>query len=78
MRQGRAQPGVPAAPGDVSRQRARAVRDWSDAGPIPGDLDRAGGTVFTNRREIEIAASPAEAFAAMERIGGATGWYGTR
>jgi hypothetical protein len=53
-------------------------RDWSDAGPIPGDLDWAGGTVFTDRREIEIAASPAEAFAAVEPIGGATGWYGTR
>jgi uncharacterized protein YbjT (DUF2867 family) len=49
---------------------------WSDAGPIPGDPDWAGGTVFTDRREIEIAASAADAFAALSRIGGDTGWYG--
>jgi hypothetical protein len=50
--------------------------DWSDAGPIPGDPDWAGGTVFTDRRETEIAASPADVFAAVSRIGGTTGWYG--
>lgn len=49
---------------------------WSDAGPIPGDPDWAGGTVFTDRRAIEIAASAADAFAAVARIGGDTGWYG--
>ncbi len=50
--------------------------DWSDAGPIPGDPDWAGGTVFTDRRETEIAASPADVFATVSRIGGTTGWYG--
>jgi uncharacterized protein YbjT (DUF2867 family) len=49
---------------------------WSDAGPIPGDPDWAGGTVFTERHEIEVAASPTEVFAAVARVGGETGWYG--
>jgi uncharacterized protein YbjT (DUF2867 family) len=49
---------------------------WSDAGPIPGDPDWAGGTVFTDRREVEVAAGPADVFAVVSRIGGETGWYG--
>ncbi len=48
---------------------------WSDAGPIPGDPDWAGGTVFTDRREIEIKASPDIVFRALCRIGGGHGWY---
>jgi uncharacterized protein YbjT (DUF2867 family) len=49
---------------------------WFDAGRIPGDPDWAGGTVFTDRREVEVAASPDDVFAAVSRIGGETGWYG--
>ena len=49
---------------------------WSDAGSIPGDPDWAGGAVFTDRREVEVAASAADVFAAVSRIGGETGWYG--
>jgi uncharacterized protein YbjT (DUF2867 family) len=49
---------------------------WFDAGRIPGDPDWVGGTVFTDRREVEVAASPDDAFAAVSRIGGETGWYG--
>jgi uncharacterized protein YbjT (DUF2867 family) len=49
---------------------------WFDAGPIPGDPDWAGGTVFVDRREVEVAASPEEVFATISRIGGETGWYG--
>jgi uncharacterized protein YbjT (DUF2867 family)/uncharacterized protein YndB with AHSA1/START domain len=49
---------------------------WSDAGPIPGDPDWAGGTVFVERQQIEIAASPASAFRAVTQLGGDTGWYG--
>ena len=48
---------------------------WSDAGTIPGDPDWAGGTVFTDRREIEIKASPETVFRAVCRIGGGHGWY---
>ncbi len=49
---------------------------WTDAGPIPGDPDWAGGTTFVDRRKIEIDASPASVFRALCRIGGGNGWYG--
>jgi hypothetical protein len=49
---------------------------WFDAGPIPGDPDWAGGTVFVDRREVQVTASPDDVFATLSRIGGETGWYG--
>ena len=55
---------------------ARAVETrWSVAGPIPGDPPWAGGTVFSDRRSVEIDADPASVFAAVCRIGGGNGWY---
>jgi hypothetical protein len=36
---------------------------WSDAGRIAGDPDWAGGTVFVDRRQIEVSASPSWSFA---------------
>lgn len=48
---------------------------WSDAGPIPGDPDWAGGTTFHHSLEVEIAASPEAIFQAVCRIGGGNGWY---
>jgi len=48
---------------------------WTTAGAIPGDPDWAGGTTFTDHREIEIAAPPADVFRAVCRIGGGHGWY---
>jgi uncharacterized protein YbjT (DUF2867 family) len=60
----------------VGRLRGGAVEtSWSDAGPIPGDPDWAGGKVFEDRRETEIAADPEAVFAAVLRIGGGNGWY---
>lgn len=49
---------------------------WSDAGPIPGDPDWAGGTVFVDRRQVEVGATAAEVFLTLSRIGGQSGWYG--
>ncbi len=48
---------------------------WSDAGPIPGDPDWAGGTLLGDRRAIEVGASAQATFAAVCRIGGGHGWY---
>jgi len=48
---------------------------WSAAGPIPGDPQWAGGTVFTDRRTILINADARAVFAAIGRIGGGNGWY---
>ena len=67
------------------RQAIRAALDhvaqdevetsWSMAGPVPGDPDWAGGTVFTDRREVAVAAPPEAVYAAVVRIGGGQGWY---
>lgn len=48
---------------------------WSMAGVVPGDPDWAGGTVFTDRRDLLIEATPAVVFRAVCRIGGGHGWY---
>lgn len=48
---------------------------WSDAGPMPGDPDWSGGTVFTDRRVVDIDASPERVHRAVCRIGGGQGYY---
>jgi uncharacterized protein YbjT (DUF2867 family) len=48
---------------------------WSMAGPLPGDPDWAGGTVFTDRRTVRVEASPARVYRAVLRLGGGQGWY---
>lgn len=49
--------------------------NWSAAGPIPGDPDWAGGTVFVDERSIEIAAPVETVFRSVCRVGGGHGWY---
>lgn len=59
-------------------QRVRdneVVTRWSVAGPVPGDPDWAGGTVFTDARQIEIDAPPGLVFPTVCRVGGGHGWY---
>ena len=48
---------------------------WSMAGPIPGDPDWAGGTVFRDVRKITIGAPDWAVFRAVCRVGGGNGWY---
>jgi hypothetical protein len=48
---------------------------WSGAGEVPGDPDWSGGTVFVDRRAVEIDADPRAVFAAICRVGGGNGWY---
>jgi uncharacterized protein YbjT (DUF2867 family)/uncharacterized protein YndB with AHSA1/START domain len=48
---------------------------WSMAGPVPGDPDWAGGTVFTDRRSLVVEAPPEAVWRAVVRIGGGHGWY---
>jgi uncharacterized protein YbjT (DUF2867 family) len=48
---------------------------WADAGVMPGDPDFAGGTVFVDRRSIEIHATANAVYRAVCRIGGGHGWY---
>ena len=49
--------------------------NWSMAGPIPGDPDWAGGTVFRDDRQRSINAPDWAAFRAVCRVGGGNGWY---
>jgi hypothetical protein len=48
---------------------------WSMAGPIPGDPDWSGGTVFRDIREVAIDAPSWAAFRAVCRLGGQRGWH---
>jgi uncharacterized protein YbjT (DUF2867 family) len=52
---------------------------WSDAASAAGPPQRWGGVRFGNRlvdsRSMPVAATPSAVFAAVERIGGTTGWY---
>lgn len=60
----------------LGNTRSRAVEtSWSDAGPIPGDPDWAGGTSFVDRRERIVEAGAETVFWAVCRIGGGNGWY---
>lgn len=60
----------------LSQMEANDVETrWSVAGPIPGDPQWAGGTVFEDQRKVLIQADPKSVFAAVCRIGGGNGWY---
>jgi hypothetical protein len=60
----------------LSRVAAHHVEtNWSMAGPMPGDPDWAGGTLFRDSREIVVAAPDWAAFRAVCRLGGSHGWY---
>ena len=48
---------------------------WSGAGEVPGDPDWSGGTVFVDRRTVDIDTDPQAVFAAICRVGGGNGWY---
>ncbi len=49
--------------------------NWSMAGPMPGDPDWSGGTVFKDERMIQIEAPAAAVFSAVCQLGGEHGWY---
>lgn len=60
----------------LERIRMNAVTTrWSVAGPVPGDPDWAGGTLFEDQRTIEINATPEQVFRAVCKVGGGHGWY---
>ncbi len=60
----------------ISQVEAQSVEtNWSMAGPMPGDPDWSGGTVFRDEREVKIDAPARAAFRAVCRVGGGNGWY---
>lgn len=46
--------------------------------PLPTDPGWAGGSLLEDIRERRTSASPAQVWAALERIGGEHGWYSSR
>ncbi|TVQ53118.1 MAG: SDR family oxidoreductase [Phycisphaerales bacterium] len=56
-------------------KRAEVETVWSASGVMPGDPDWAGGTVFEDRRTMQIDAPPWAIYRAVCRIGGGHGWY---
>jgi uncharacterized protein YbjT (DUF2867 family) len=63
----------------ASEERQFATTRWSDALSSAGAEQTWGGVRFGSRlvdsRTVHVAASPARAFAPIQRIGGDTGWY---
>jgi uncharacterized protein YbjT (DUF2867 family) len=63
----------------ANEDRALAATRWSDAVSAAGRTNRWGGVRFGSRlvdaRAIQVPCEPAQAFAPIRRIGGATGWY---
>lgn len=53
----------------------QVVTRWTAAGPVPGDPEWAGGTVFVDSRTVEITASEGKVYKAVCRVGGGHGWY---
>jgi len=48
---------------------------WFDAGPLPGDPEWAGGTVFVDQRSTSVNAPADVVFRAVCRMGGNQGYY---
>jgi hypothetical protein len=44
--------------------------NWTMAGPMPGDPDWSGGTVFRDEREVAIAVPARDPFRAVRHLGG--------
>ncbi|MDH4117657.1 MAG: SDR family oxidoreductase [Acidimicrobiia bacterium] len=51
---------------------------WQPADPLPSDPSHAFGTIFSDRREVEVEADPADVAWAFMRVGGANGYYAAR
>jgi uncharacterized protein YbjT (DUF2867 family) len=63
----------------ASEDRTFAATRWSDALSSSGTAPKWGGVQFGSRlvdsRTLNLAVTQAHAFAAVQRIGGSTGWY---
>ncbi|KPC60231.1 SDR family oxidoreductase [Streptomyces chattanoogensis] len=84
-------PSPPGAPLDFSTavslaleriREAQVATRWSSASvpgapsdPLPTDPDWAGGSLYTDRRELPVEASREALWRVIESIGGENGWY---
>ncbi|MET8013092.1 SDR family oxidoreductase [Streptomyces sp. NPDC005271] len=60
---------------DVATRWSSAATPGAPSDPLPTDPDWAGGSLYTDRRERAVAASPADVWRVVEGIGGENGWY---
>lgn len=51
------------------------AKDYSASSSQPGDPGWAGGTLYSDRREIKTTASNSNLWKVLTKIGGKTGWY---
>jgi uncharacterized protein YbjT (DUF2867 family) len=58
-----------------NRRLSHVETKWTGAGPMAGDPDWAGGSVFRDSWRVEVATTPDHVFRAVCRIGGGNGWY---
>ncbi|MBN0043777.1 SDR family oxidoreductase [Streptomyces actuosus] len=81
-------PGCPIGFDDAVRLALERVREaqvatrWSSASvpgapsdPLPTDPDWAGGSLYTDLRELSVEATPEALWRVIEGIGGDNGWY---
>ena len=60
----------------IGKQHRNEVETkWTDAGPIRGDPEHAGGRLFTDQRIRDIDAPPEAVWKSVISIGGGNGWY---
>ncbi|MEU2076397.1 SDR family oxidoreductase [Streptomyces sp. NPDC013489] len=63
-------------------REARTTTRWSSASvpgapsdPLPTDPDWAGGSLYTDERDLTVGASPQALWKVVEGVGGENGWY---
>ena len=60
---------------DVATRWSSASVPNAPSDPLPTDPDWAGGSLYRDQREQQVAASPAALWRVIEGIGGEHGWY---
>jgi uncharacterized protein YbjT (DUF2867 family) len=60
---------------DVPTHWSSASTTGTPSEPLPSDPDWAGGSLYVDRRESEVQATPAALWQVIEGIGGDRGWY---
>lgn len=60
---------------DVPTRWTSAATRGAPSEPLPEDPDWAGGSLYTDERTREVAATPEDLWAVIEGIGGDHGWY---
>ncbi|MBB1256607.1 SDR family oxidoreductase [Streptomyces alkaliterrae] len=60
---------------DVATRWSSASVPGAPSDPLPTDPEWAGGSLYTDERELVVAASPEALWQVIEGVGGENGWY---